>query len=159
MLKKVQHFSNTCFQITSMEKPFKIKNCSQKFLLPISFLSRTFLLPSILFFPRMTFYSQKSSKKFCWQKFLPKRICSSKACPPPPQNKILPRKCLSKRICSQFCSQNFYPKEFAPQVFPSKNLLPNIFALHISSHKKLLPKFCSPKIFAAQTTLYSSYGT
>ena len=200
--------------------------------------SKTFLLPSILFFPRMTFYSQKTLQKFCRQTFLPQRISSSKTCSPkfPPKKisfkkKIVPHfaplifilknllpKFFLPRICCQtfllsifllsmifylqksppnyFCWRNFLltrisPPKLGPQNFlsrkvalkrncspfcpppknffsfkricspniSSQNLLPKIFALHITSHKKLLPKFCSPKIFAAQTTLWSSYGT
>ena len=86
------------------------------------------------------------SSKTWSPKFPLKNICFKKKLfpilPPPPQKKK--KKYFSfKRICSPNIS--------------SQNLLPNIFALHIL--KKLLPKFCSPKIFAAQTTLWSSYGT
>ena len=211
-----------------------MKICHQNFLLPISFLSKIFLLPSILFSPPMAFYSQK-----ILQKHFAGKISSPKESAPPkhaPQN-FLPRKFLSKRICSPFCFPNFHLKEFAPPIFslkiccqtfllsilcltmkfylqnsfkifllakfpPHKNrllqyLLPKIssqenlrrkeFVSHfapkfsfkricspnISSQKiaakhfcplyyfsqKLLPKFCSPKIFAAQTALWSSYGT
>ena len=63
-----------------------------------------------------------------------------------PKN-FLPRKVLSKQICFQFCSPNFYSKEFAPQIFPPKNLLPNIFALYISSHNEILLTKNSSKIY------------
>lgn len=138
-----------------MEKPLKIKICSQFFFAPHIFPPKHFCFPVFFSSPEWLFTRKKFSKNFAG------KISSPKESAPPkhaPQN-FLPRKFLSKKICSPFCSPNFHPKEFAPQIFPPKNLLPNIFALHITSHKKLLPKFCSPKIFAAQTTLWSSYGT
>ena len=125
-----------------MEKPLKITICSQKFLLPISFLQNIFA-SQYSFFPRMTFYSQEILQKFCWQNFLPKRICSSKTCSP----KFPPKKIPFKKFCSSFCSPNFHPTEFAPQFFPPKNLLPNIFALYISSHNEILLTKNSSKIF------------
>ena len=140
----------------------------QKNLLPKFFLPRiccqTFLLS--IFLLTMKFYLQKSSKKFLQAKFPPHKNLSSKTwsqkfplqkiCfkkklfpilppPPPPPKKNIYFFFSFKRICSPNIS--------------SQNLLPNSFALHITSHKKLLPKFCSPKIFAVQTTLWNSYGT
>ena len=91
----------------------------------------------------MTFYSQKNLQKFCWQNFLPKRICSSKTCSP----QFPPKKISFQKNCSPFCSPNFHPKEFAPQFFPPNNLLPNIFALHISSHNEILLTKNPPKYF------------
>ena len=97
----------------------------------------------------MTFYSQKILQKFCWQNFLPKRICSSKTCSP----KFPPKKISFKKNCSPFCLPYFHPKEFAPQIFPPKNLLPNIFALHISSHNEILLTKNPPKYFCRRNFL------
>ena len=96
--------------------------------------SKTVLFPSILFFPRMTFYSQEILQKFCWQNFLPKRNCSSKTCSP----KFPPKKIPFKKNLFPILLPNFHPKEFAPPFFPPKNLLPNILALYISSHNEIL---------------------
>ena len=90
--------------------------------------SKTFLLPSILFFPGMTFYSQKIVQKICWQNFLPKRICSSKTCSP----KLPPKKISFKK--------NIVP-HFAPLIFIQKNLLPKFFLPRICCQTFLLSIF------------------
>ena len=125
-----------------MEKPLKIKICSQKCLLPISFLQNIFA-SQYSFLPRNDILLAKNSPKFCWQNFLTKRLYSSKACSP----KFPPKKISFKKNCSPFCSPNFHPKKFAPPIFPPKNLLPNIFALHISSHNEILLTKIPPKYF------------
>ena len=144
--KFVPHFAPLIFiQKNLLPKFFLPRICCQSFLLSI------FLLT-------MKFYLQKSSKIFLQTKFPPHKNLSSKTW----SQKFLSRKFALKRNCSPFCSppppppkRNFF--------FIQKNLLPKYFlpkfALHITSHKKLLPKFCPQKIFAVQTTLWSSYGT
>ena len=102
-------------------------------MLPISFLSKTFLLPSFLFFPPHDRLLTQKPPKNCWQNFLPKKICSSKTCYP--------------KFPPHFAPQIFHPKEFAPYIFPPKNLLPNIFALHITSHNEILLTKIPPKYF------------
>ena len=117
-----------------MEKPLKIKICSQFFFAPHIFPLKHFCFPVFFSSPKWLFTRKKFSKNFAG------KISSPKESAPPkhaPQN-FLPRKFLSKKICSPSCSPNFHPKEFAPQIFPPKNLLPNIFALHISSHNEIL---------------------
>ena len=134
---------------------FILKNLLPKFFLP-RICCQTFLLS--IFLLTMIFYLQKSPPKyFCWRNFLLTRISPPKL---GPQN-FLSRKVALKRNCSPFCPPPIFIsfKRICSPNISSQNLLPNIFALHIGSHKKLLPKFCSPKIFAAQTTLWSSYGT
>ena len=184
-----------------MEKPLKIKICSQISLLPISFLQNIFA-SQYSFLPPNDFLLAKNSPKILLAKFPPQKnlllqnmlpkissqenffqkkfvphfaplIFTLKNLLPkifPPKN-LLPNIfalnisshndiLLTKNPPNYLCWRNFLliQKNLLPKYF-SQNLLPNIFALHITSHKKLLPKFCSPKIFAAQTTLWSSYGT
>ena len=108
-----------------MEKSLKVKTCSQNFLLPISFLQNIFASQYSFLSPN-DFLLAKNSPKILLAKF-------------PPQKNLLLKNMLpkissqenffQKKICSPFCSPNFHPKEFAPQIFPPKNLLPNIFAL------------------------------
>ena len=116
-----------------MEKPLQVKTCSQNFLLPISFLQNIFA-SQYSFLPPNDFLLAKNSPKILLAKFPPQKNLSSKICSP----KFPPKKISFKKNCSPFCSPNFQPKEFAPQIFPPKNLLPNIFALHISSHNEIL---------------------
>ena len=76
----------------------------------------------------MTFYSQKILQTFCWQNFLPKRICSSKTCSP-----------------KFFSQENFFQKKFvphfAPLIFIQKNLLPKFFLPRICCQTFLLSIF------------------
>ena len=95
-------------------------------------------------------------KYFCWRNFLLTRICPQKLGP----QKFLQRKFALKRNCSPFCT----PHKFSFKRICSPNISSQKFAAkHFCSpyyfSQKLLPKFCSPKIFAAQTTLWTSYGT
>ena len=125
-----------------MEKPLKVKTCSQIFLLPISFLQNFFASQYSFLPPEWLFTRKKFSKNFAGKILSPKESAPPKHAP---QN-FLPRKFLSKKICSP----NFHPKEFAPQFFPPKNLLPNIFALHISSHNEILLTKILQNIFAGE---------
>ena len=118
-----------------MEKPLKITICAQKFLLPLSFLQNTFASQYSFFFPNdilLARISPKSLLNLLLQNMLPK-ISSQ-------ENSF-------QKSCSRFCSPNFHPQEFAPQIFPPKNLLPNIFALYISSHNEILLIKIPPKYF------------
>ena len=133
----------------------------QKNLLPKFFLPRiccqTFLLS--IFLLTMKFYLQKSSKIFLQAKFPPHKNLSSKTWF---QKFPLQKICFKKKlfpILPPTPKIFFSFKRICSPNISSQNLLANIFALHITSHKKLLPKFCSPKIFAVQTNLWSSYGT
>ena len=140
-----------------------MKICFQNFLLPISFLSKTFLLPSILFFLRMRFFLQKKKKKKKkLQNHFAGTISSPKDSAPPknaPQNS-LPRKFVSKRIClfvSHFALKIFIQKNLLPKFFPPNHLLPNIFAIYITSHNeillyKILQKFFAGEISSPQET-------
>ena len=147
--KCVPHFAPLIFILKNLLPNFFLPRiCCQTFLLSIFLLTMIFYLQKILqnIFAGEISSSQESlhqnlvPKISSQEKFALTRNCSPFCPPPPPPNFFS-----FKRICSPNIS--------------SQNLLPNIFALHISSHKTLLPKFCSPKIFAAQTTLWSSYGT
>ena len=120
----------------------KDKNLVSKCLLPISFLQNIFA-SQYSFLPPNDILLAKNLQKFCWQNFLTKRLCSSKACSP----KFPPKKISIKKNCSPFCSPNFHPKEFAPPITPPKNLLPNIFALHFSSYNEILLTKIPPKYF------------
>ena len=137
-----------------MEKPLKVKTCSQNFWLPISFLQNIFA-SQYSFLPQNDFLFAKNSPKILLANF-------------PPQKNLLLQNMLpeissqenffQKKKCSPFCSPNFHPKEFAPQIFPPKNLLPNIFALHISSHNevlltKILQNIFAGEIFSSQESL------
>ena len=126
-----------------MEKPLKIKICSQFFLLPISFLPYIFASQYSFLSPN-DFLLLKNSPKILLAKF-------------PPQKNLLLQNILPK-ISSQ---ENFFQKKFVPhfaprifilknllpKFFPPKNLLPNIFALHISSHNDILLTKNPPKYF------------
>ena len=147
--KIVPHFAPLIFiQKNLLLKFFLPRICCQTFLLSIFLLTMNFTYKnSSKIFLLAKFPPHKNLSSKTWSpKFSLKKICFKKKLfptspsPPPP-----PHFFSFKRICSPHIS--------------SQNLLPNIFALHITSHKKLLHKFCSPKIFAAQITLWSSYGT
>ena len=117
-----------------MEKPLKTKICSQKLLLPISFLQNIFA-SQYSFLPPNDILLAKNSPKILLAKI-------------PPQKNLLLQNMLpkissqenffKKKNCSPFCCPIFHPKEFAPQIFPPKNLLSNIFTLHFSSHNEIL---------------------
>ena len=110
-----------------MEKPLKIKICSQFFLLPISFLQNIFA-SQYSFLPPNDFLLAKNSPKNLLAKF-------------PPQKDLLLQNMLPK-ISSQ---ENFFQKKFVP------HLAPLIFIL-----KNLLPKFFFPRI-CCQTFLLSIF--
>ena len=105
----------------------------------------------------MTFYSQKILQKFCWQNFLTKRLCSSKACSP----KFPPKKISFKKNCSPFCSPYFHQKNLLPQFFLPRMccqtfllsifLLTMKFYLQNSSKIFLLAKFPPHKNLSSKT--------
>ena len=127
-----------------LEEPLKIKICSQTFLLPISFLQNIFA-SQYSFLPPNDILLAKNSPKLLLVKFPPQKNLSCKTCSGSP--KFPPKKSSFKKIYSPFCSPNFHPKEFAPQIFPLKNLLPYIFAFHVSSHNEILLTKIPPKYF------------
>ena len=110
-----------------MEKPSKIKICSQFFLLPISFLQNIFA-SQYSFLPPNDFLLTKNSPNILLAKF-------------PPQKNLLLQNMLPK-VSSQ---ENFFQKKFVP------HLAPLIFIL-----KNLLPKFFLPRI-CCQTFLLSIF--
>ena len=110
-----------------MEKPLKVKTCSQNFLLPISFLQNIFASQYSLL-PPNDFLLAKNSPKILLAKF-------------PPQKNLLLQNMLPK-ISSQ---ENFFQKKFVPH-----------FAPLIFIQKNLLPKFFLPKI-CCQTFLLSIF--
>ena len=152
-----------------MEKPLKITICSQKFFSPY-LSSKTFLLPSILFSPRMTFYSQEILQIVCWQNFLPNRICSSKTCSPkfPPQKKFLSKTFVPHFAHLIFIQKNLLPKFFLPRTccqtfllsiflltmkFYLQKFLQNIFAGETSSSQEFLQQNLVPKISSQENLL------
>ena len=110
-----------------MEKPLKVKTCSQNFLLPISFLQNVFA-SQYSFLPPNDFLLRKNSPKILLEKF-------------PPQKNLLLQNMLPK-ICSQ---ENFFQKKFvphfAPLIFIQKNLLPKFFLPRICCQSFLLSIF------------------
>ena len=135
------------------------KNLLPKFFLP-RIVCQTFLLSILLL--TMKFYLQKSTKIFLQAKFPPHKNLSSKTWSQKfPLQKICFKKKLFPILPPHPPKKNYFFsfKRICSPNISSQNLLPNIFALHITSHKKLLPKFCSPKIFAVQTTLWHLINT
>ena len=125
----------------SMEKPKKIQIFSKKISLPISFLSRTFLLPSILFchpppppLPHEILLAKTSSKYFAGKIPPQKNMLFQNMLPKISSKENLLQKNLFPICLSKFSSKiNCFPNLF------SQNLLPNIFALHdITSHNEIL---------------------
>ena len=83
-----------------MEKPLKVKTCSQNFLLPISFLQNIFAY-QYSFLPPNDFLLAKNSPKILLAKF-------------PPQKNLLLLNMLPK-ISSQ---ENFFQKNLFPILLP-----------------------------------------
>ena len=136
-----------------MEKPLKKKICPQNFLLPISFLQYIFA-SQYSFLPPNDFLLAKNSPKILLAKLPPQKnlLLQNKL------HKISSQENFFKKNCSPFCSPNFHPNEFAPQIFPPKNLLSNIFALHISSDnefylQKFLQNIFTGEISSSQESL------
>ena len=114
-----------------MEKPLKVKTCSQNFLLPISFLQ--YIFASQYSFsppppPTNDFLLAKNSPKILLAKF-------------PPQKNLL----LQNRLPKISSQENFFQKKFvphfAPLIFIQKNLLPKFFLPRICCQTFLLPIF------------------
>ena len=160
-----------------------MKICFQNFLLPISFLSKTFLLPSILFFLRMRFFLQKKKKKkknsktILLAQFPPqKTLLLQKMRPKIPSQENLFQKefvylfpiLLSKFSSKRICSPNFFLQTICCQTFllsillltmkfyfikSSKNFLPAKFP----PHKKLLLQNLLPKISSRENLLQKEF--
>ena len=127
-----------------MEKPLKIKICSQIFLLPIYFLQNIFA-SQYSFLPLNDFFTRKKiSKNFAG------KISSPKESAPPkhaPQN-FLPRKFLSKKNVPHF----------APLIFILKNLLPQFFLPRISCQTFFLSIFLLTMKFYLQKILQNTFA-
>ena len=152
-----------------MEKPLKVKTCSQNFLLPISFLQNIFASQYSFLPPNDFLLAKKFSKNFAG------KISSPKESAPPkhaPQN-FLPRKFLSKKCVPHFAplifiQKNSLPKFFLPRICCQTFLLSiflltmkfylqkfpqNIFAGEISSSQESLLQNLVPKISSPENLL------
>ena len=127
-----------------MEKPLKVKTCSQNFLLPISFLQNIFA-SQFSFFPPNDFLLVQNSPKILLAKF-------------PPQKNLLLQNMLPK-ISSQ---ENFFQKKFvphfAPLIFTQKNLLPKFFLPRICCQTFLLSIFLLTLKFYLQKFLQNIFA-
>ena len=127
-----------------MEKPLKIKICSQIFLIPISFLQNIFA-SQYSFLPPNDFLLAKNSPKILLAKF-------------PPRKNLLLQNMLPK-ISSQ---ENFFQKKivphFAPLIFILKNLLPKFFLPRICCQTFLLSIFLLTMKFYLQKILQNIFA-
>ena len=127
-----------------MEKPLKVKTCSQNFLLPISFLQNIFA-SQFSFLPPNDFLLVQNSPKILLAKF-------------PPQKNLLLQNMLPK-ISSQ---ENFFQKKFVPHfaslIFTQKNLLPKFFLPRICHQTFLLSIFLLTLKFYLQKFLQNIFA-
>ena len=127
-----------------MEKPLKIKICSQKCLLPISFLQNIFA-SQCSFLPPNDILLAKNFPKILLAKF--------------PHQKTLLLKGMLPKISSQ---ENFFQKKFvphfAPLIFSQKNLLPQFFLPRICCQTFLLSIFLLTMKFYLQKFLQNIFA-
>ena len=127
-----------------MKKPLKIKICSLKFLLPISFLQNIFV-SQYSFLPLNDFLLAKKSPKILLAKFSPQK------------NLLLQNMLLKISSPKNFFQKKFVP-HFAPLIFLQKNLLPKFFLPRICYQILLLSIFLLTMKFYLQKFLQNIFA-